>query len=76
MGISSDYDPVETQEWIDSLRAVVHHAGPERGAYLLTRLREEARRAGAMPKQAGSLRQHRGSRYRVNPGPKACRLGP
>jgi hypothetical protein len=26
---------------------------------------------GAMPKQAGSLRRHRGSRYRVNPGPKA-----
>ena len=31
---------------------------------------------GAMPKQAGSLRRHRGSRYRVNPGPKARRLGP
>lgn len=30
---------------------------------------------GAMPEQAGSLRRHRGSRYRVNPGPKARRLG-
>ena len=29
-----------------------------------------------MPEQAGSLRRHRGSRYRVNPGPKARRLGP
>ena len=29
---------------------------------------------GAMPEQAGSLRRHRGSRYRVNPGPKARRL--
>jgi hypothetical protein len=30
---------------------------------------------GAMPEQAGGLRRHRGSRYRVNPGPKARRLG-
>ena len=30
---------------------------------------------GAMLEQAGSLRRHRGSRYRVNPGPKARRLG-
>ena len=30
MGILSDHDPVETQEWVDSLRAVVQHAGPER----------------------------------------------
>ena len=30
---------------------------------------------GAMPAQAGSLRRHRGSRYWVNPGPKAGRLG-
>lgn len=32
-------------------------------------------RGGAMAEQAGSLRRHRGSRYRVNPGPKARRLG-
>ena len=31
---------------------------------------------GAMLEQAGSLRRLRGSRYRVNPGPKARRLGP
>jgi pyruvate dehydrogenase E1 component len=49
MGILSDHDPVETQEWIDSLRAVVHYAGAERGAYLLSKLREEARKAGALP---------------------------
>jgi hypothetical protein len=30
---------------------------------------------GAMPEQAGSRRRHRGSRYRVTPGPKARRLG-
>src|SRR6185437_6885361 len=30
---------------------------------------------GAMLEQAGSFRWHRGSRYRVNPGPKGRRLG-
>src|SRR5579871_5082549 len=48
MGVS-DFDPAETQEWVDSLRAVVRYAGPERAAYLLGRLREEARIAGALP---------------------------
>ena len=28
MGILNDHDPVETQEWIDSLRAVMQHAAP------------------------------------------------
>jgi hypothetical protein len=45
MGLLNDHDPSETQEWVDSLRAVVHYAGPERGAYLLARLREEERKA-------------------------------
>jgi pyruvate dehydrogenase E1 component len=49
MGVLSDHDPGETQEWLDSLKAVVHYAGAERGAYLLGKLREEARRIGAMP---------------------------
>ena len=49
MSILSDPDPGETQEWIDSLRAVVHYQGPERAAYLLTQLREAARNADAMP---------------------------
>ena len=30
---------------------------------------------GAMLEQAGSFRWHRGSRYRVNPGPEDRRLG-
>jgi pyruvate dehydrogenase E1 component len=47
--VLNDYDPTETQEWVDSLRAVVEHAGQQRGVYLLTRLRQEARRIGAMP---------------------------
>jgi len=44
-----DYDPAETQEWIDALRSVVQHAGPERAQFLLTRLREEALKSGTMP---------------------------
>ena len=41
-----DLDPVETGEWIDSLRAVLHHQGPARATYLLEKLAEEAGRAG------------------------------
>ncbi|TMH66477.1 MAG: pyruvate dehydrogenase (acetyl-transferring), homodimeric type [Betaproteobacteria bacterium] len=49
MGILSDHDPVETQEWVESLRAVVHHQGSERATFLLAKLREEAARSGAEP---------------------------
>jgi len=49
MGNMSDHDPVETQEWVDSLRAVLQHAGPERAKYLLGMLRDEALRTGTMP---------------------------
>lgn len=48
MGIMSDYDPVETQEWGDSLRAMLRHAGTERVRYLLARL-DEALSTGMMP---------------------------
>src|SRR6185437_2637164 len=51
MGIMNDYDPVETSEWIDSLRAVVQHQGAERARFLLTQLRDEARRSGTQPPQ-------------------------
>jgi pyruvate dehydrogenase E1 component len=47
MGISQDHDPVETREWIDSLKAVVHYQGAERARFLLEKLRDEARRSGA-----------------------------
>ncbi len=47
MGIPNDHDPVETQEWVDSLRAIVQHRGVDRARFILTKLREEARRAGA-----------------------------
>src|SRR5437762_5123570 len=49
MGILSDHDPVETQEWVDSLRAVVHHQGSERATFLLSKRRDEAARSGAEP---------------------------
>jgi len=41
-----DSDPVETQEWLDSLAAVVEHAGPERAKFLLTTLRDWAHTSG------------------------------
>src|SRR4029453_3913984 len=49
MGVLEDYDPGETREWLGPLKAVVHYAGADRGAFLLGKLREEARRIGAMP---------------------------
>ena len=47
MDIRQDLDPVETQEWIDSLKAVLQHRGPERAQYILQRIVEEASRAYA-----------------------------
>jgi pyruvate dehydrogenase E1 component len=37
-----DADPVETQEWIDSLDAVVTEQGPDRAKYLVAKLLERA----------------------------------
>src|SRR6201989_2905664 len=42
----TDPDTVETGEWLDSLRAVLHHQGAERAAFLLEKLTDEAQRAG------------------------------
>ncbi len=44
-----DLDPAETGDWLDSLEAVLEHSGPERVAYLVRRLLEEAQRQGARP---------------------------
>ena len=49
MGILNDHDPIETQEWVDSLNAVVAHQGVERARFLLTQLRDEASKIGARP---------------------------
>jgi pyruvate dehydrogenase E1 component len=42
-----DIDSQETQEWLESLAAVVDRDGPERAHFLLERLVELARRSGA-----------------------------
>ena len=41
-----DFDPVETQEWLDALDSVQAHEGEERVHYLLSRLGELASRSG------------------------------
>jgi len=41
-----DSDPLETQEWQDSLRAVIEREGPERAHFLLERLVDQTRRSG------------------------------
>jgi pyruvate dehydrogenase E1 component len=43
---SEDVDPAGTQEWIDSLDAMIHHAGPERAAYVLKQLESRAQELG------------------------------
>lgn len=43
----TDLDPLETQEWLESLEAVLSRGGPERAHFLLERLVDKARRSGA-----------------------------
>lgn len=43
----SDVDPQETQEWLESLEAVMEEEGAERAHFLLESLIEKARRSGA-----------------------------
>ena len=52
MGTMQDHDPGETQEWVDSLKAVIAHVGPERARYLLGKVRDEAG-SGGMPIEVG-----------------------
>jgi pyruvate dehydrogenase E1 component len=42
----ADLDPLETAEWVDSLRSVLEHAGPERAQFLLEEIKDEALRRG------------------------------
>ena len=42
----SDPDTQETREWLDALKAVIEHEGPERAHYLIERLVDLARRSG------------------------------
>src|SRR5688572_15368603 len=45
-GREDDPDPVETAEWLESLRYVLDAKGPQRVSYLLSVLEEEAYRHG------------------------------
>ena len=45
--LQPDVDPQETQEWLEALDAVLKVEGVERAHFLLERLIERARRAGA-----------------------------
>jgi pyruvate dehydrogenase E1 component len=42
-----DVDPIETQEWLESLQSVLEREGPERAQFLLGRLAAKARETGA-----------------------------
>ena len=42
-----DLDPVETQEWLESIDSVLRAEGPERAHFLLERLIDYTRRSGA-----------------------------
>jgi pyruvate dehydrogenase E1 component len=44
---SADLDPAETQEWIESIDAILKVYGPERAHFLLERLIDHTRRSGA-----------------------------
>ena len=42
-----DIDPIETQEWLESIDSVLGQHGPERAHFLLNRMIDFARRSGA-----------------------------
>ncbi len=44
---ANDPDPLETQEWLDALEAVMERGGAERAHYLLEKMVDKARRSGA-----------------------------
>ncbi|RMG58094.1 MAG: pyruvate dehydrogenase (acetyl-transferring), homodimeric type [Gammaproteobacteria bacterium] len=44
--VVNDPDPTETEEWLEALKAVIQHEGPERAHYILEQLIDEARRSG------------------------------
>ncbi len=42
-----DVDPLETQEWLEALEAILQHEGPQRAHFILEALVDKARRSGA-----------------------------
>lgn len=49
---TTDIDPVETREWLESLEAVIRDCGPERGLFLLGKSKERARDRAIKPSDA------------------------
>ena len=45
-GSSEDSDSEETREWLESLEAMIHHAGPARASYVLKQLQMRAQELG------------------------------
>ena len=43
---TTDIDPAETQEWLESLKYVIKSKGPERAKYLLSALEDIAKLQG------------------------------
>ncbi|HKJ17665.1 MAG TPA: pyruvate dehydrogenase (acetyl-transferring), homodimeric type [Xanthomonadales bacterium] len=43
---TTDNDPLETNEWLESLQAVIEHQGPGRAHYLIEKLVDYTRRSG------------------------------
>lgn len=41
-----DYDPIETQEWLEALASLVKYEGPERTRFILDQLLETAKQSG------------------------------
>ncbi len=53
--VREDHDPLETQEWIESLRAMVELGGPSRAKFVLQKLCDHARSMGLpFPINAGT----------------------
>lgn len=40
-----DYDPIETQEWLDAITSLIKYEGPERARFIIEKLEETARQA-------------------------------
>src|SRR3546814_10383693 len=55
--LNNDPDPAESQKWIESLKAVIAHAGPPRAHQLPNGMVELTTRAGAPPPSAQTPQQ-------------------
>jgi pyruvate dehydrogenase E1 component len=56
----TETDPLETQEWLDALTAVIENEGTERAHFLLEAMIDKARRSGS-----NRLRQYHPNAFAV-----------